>query len=142
MLGGSLMRGGGETRVATPAASALRDHKTIAGLREVVQHFAGGRVVNHGSYRRLNVDRIAVVAFAIATLAVPAALGFVFGIKTKMEQRVVVLAGHHNHVAAAASVATAGSTARDKLFATERKTAVAAISGFHGADYFIDEHFW
>ena len=37
-------------------------------------------------------------------------------------------------VAAAAAVAAAGSAARNELLAPERKTAVAAVAGFHRDD--------
>jgi hypothetical protein len=79
------------------------------------------------------------VASALAALAVAAPLAFVFGIEAEMEESIVVLAGHQYDIAAPASVTTAGAAARHVFLAPERKTAVAAIAGFDGNDYFIDE---
>ena len=51
-----------------------------------------------------------------------------------------MLAGDQNHVAAATAVAAAGTAARDKFLAPERKAAIAAVAGFHLDSYFIDKH--
>ena len=64
MLGGRLMRGRRETRVAFAAASALRDDETIAGLGEIVQHLAGFPVVDDGADRDGNVDGLAFAALS------------------------------------------------------------------------------
>ena len=61
----------------------------------------------------------AILALAIAAFAMTSALGFMLGVKAEMQQRVVVLAGDQDHVAAVASVAAAGTAARDEFFATE-----------------------
>src|SRR5258706_16418249 len=97
-------------------------------------------IVDHRADWSQDVDRITVVTLAIAAFAMPSALGLVFGIKSKMKKRIVVLAGDHHDVAAAAPVAAARPPARHELLASERKTPVAPISGFHGDDYFIDKH--
>ena len=70
----------------------------------------------------------------------PPALGLVFGIKTEMQQRVVVFAGDKNHVAAAAAIAAAGASTRNKLLAAKRKAAIAAVARFHADSYFINKH--
>ena len=75
----------------------------------------------------------------IAAFAVTSALGFVFGIEAEVKQRVVVLAGDHDHVAAVAAVAAAGAAARNELLAPERKAAVAAVAGFDVDVDFIDK---
>jgi len=79
------------------------------------------------------------VAGALAALAVAAPLAFVFGIEAEMEKSIVVLAGDQHDIAAPAPVAAAGTAARDVFLAPERKAAVAAVAGFDGNDYFIDE---
>jgi hypothetical protein len=79
------------------------------------------------------------VASALAALAVAAPLAFVFGIEAEMQESIVVLAGHQYDVAAATAITAAGAAARDEFLAAERKTAVAAVAGFDGNDYFIDE---
>ena len=52
----------------------------------------------------------------------------------------MVLAGDHNHVAAAAAVAAAGSAARDEFLAPERQATVAAVAGFNQDGDFVYEH--
>jgi len=79
------------------------------------------------------------VAGALAALAVAAPLAFVFGIEAEMQKSIVVLARDQYDIAAPASITAAGAAARHVFLAPERKTAVAAIAGFDGNDYFIDE---
>ena len=131
MLGGRLVGGGGEARVASSAPPASGDHEAVAGLGEIVQHFAGLGVVDNGADRRRHIHRVALAPFSIAALAVAAALGFMLGIETEMEKRVVVLAGHQRDIAAAAAVAAAGTAARNVLLAPKGQAAVAAVAGFH-----------
>src|SRR5271170_4901060 len=50
-----------------------------------------------------------------------------------------MLAGDQSHVAAAPAVPAARSAPGDELLPPERKTAVAAVAGFHEDFYFIDE---
>jgi hypothetical protein len=63
-----------------------------------------------------------------------------FGIKTELDQSVLVLGGHYEDVAAAAAVAAAGASARDVLLAAEGQAAIAAISGLDQDANFIYEH--
>jgi len=71
---------------------------------------------------------------------VTAALGFVLGVETEVKERVVVLAGDQDHIAAAAAVAAAGSAARNEFFAPEGEAAVAAVAGFDGDYDLINKH--
>src|SRR5579862_9800421 len=136
MFGGGLVRGGGEARVASAAAPAVSDDEAVAGLGEVVQHFTGFRILHYGANRSGDFDGSAIVTGLVAAFAVPAALGFVFGIEAEMQERVVVRAGDHNHVAATAAVAAAG----DELLAAKRETTVAAVAGFDANDDFVYKH--
>jgi hypothetical protein len=63
-----------------------------------------------------------------------------FGVETEVQQRIVMLAGDQDHIAALASVAAAGPAARDKFFAPEREAAVAAVAGFDGDYNLINKH--
>jgi hypothetical protein len=63
-----------------------------------------------------------------------------FGIETEVKQRVVVLAGDQSHVAAVASIAAAGSAARNEFFAPKREAAVTAVAGFDRNYDFVDKH--
>ena len=140
MLGGRLMRGGGEVLVAASSPAAVRDGEPVARLREIVQQLARVGVVDDGSHRHRQLDRRAVAPGAIAAFAVPASLGGVLGIEAEVQQRVVVLARDHHHVAAAPAVAAARAPARHIFLAPERKTTVAAVARLHADSDFINEH--
>lgn len=70
----------------------------------------------------------------------PPALSFVFRIKSKMHQRIVTLAGFHDHIAALAAIAARRSPSRNELLPPEGKTAVPAVSGFHANYGLINKH--
>src|SRR5580658_6933606 len=125
VLGGSLMRGRGEVLITAPATAAASNDEPFAGLREIVQLFAGVVVVDDGPNRHGNIFRRPVAAGALAAFAVPSSLGFMLGIETEMQQRVVVFARDKNHIAAVPAIAAAGSATRDKFLAAERQTAIA-----------------
>jgi hypothetical protein len=71
---------------------------------------------------------------------VASALGLVFRIKAKLEQRVLMFISHKDYVAAAAAIAAARAAARDVLLPAKGQAAVAAIAGFDQNSDFIDEH--
>src|SRR5579862_3641945 len=135
----SLMCRGGEAGIAASALSAVGDDKPISRLSEIVEQFAGDSIIDDGSDRGRNVNRRALAAGAVAAFAMTAAFGLVFGVEAEMKQRVVMLAGHQRHVAAASAVATARSAAGNEFLAPERKTPVAAVAGFHVDSYFVYE---
>jgi hypothetical protein len=62
---------------------------------------------------------------------VAAALGAMFGIKTELQQRVLVHGRHQEDVAAMSAIAAGRAAARDVLLPPERHAAVAAVAGFH-----------
>jgi len=70
---------------------------------------------------------------------VPATLRFMLGVETKVQQGIVVRARDHDYIAATPAVAAAGSAARNKLLAPERKTPIAAVSSFNRNLDFVDE---
>jgi hypothetical protein len=80
------------------------------------------------------------LAGAVAAFAMASALGGVFGVEAEMEESIEVRVGLDEDVAAASAVAAAGAAAWNVLLAPERKTAVAAVAGFHADANFIDEH--
>src|ERR1700733_1253492 len=69
-----------------------------------------------------------------------AALRLMLRVIPKMDQRIVLLAGLHHHIAAASAVAARRAPARNKLFSPEGHATVAAISGLDQNSCFIDEH--
>jgi hypothetical protein len=126
--------------VAPASFAALGDAELLARMREVVKAFAGRFVVDDGADRHLDFERGAFGAGALAAFAVASALGLVLGVEAKLEQGVGVLAAHHDHVAAAAAIATARSAARDELLPAEGETAVAAVAGLYEYSDFINKH--
>jgi hypothetical protein len=57
-----------------------------------------------------------------------------------MQQRVVVLAGEEDHVAAVSAITTAGTATRNELLAPERKTAITSVARLYADSYFINKH--
>ena len=136
----SLMRGGGELRIAASAAAAVGDDDALVGTGEVPDFLAGFFVVDDGADRNFQDDVFAVAAGFVGAFAVASALGFVFGIEAEMDERVVALAGFHDDVAALAAVAAGGAAAGNEFLAAEGQAAVAAVAGFHSDFGFVDEH--
>ena len=125
------------TSTATPAS---RDTVLLPGFGEIEEAVSSGLVVDHCADRHRYFDRVSLGAGPVASLAVPTALGLVFRIEAELEQRVLMFRGHQRDIAATAAIATARPAAGHVFLAAERKTPVAAISGFHGDDYFVDKH--
>ena len=112
----------------------------LVGLLEIVDQLAGFGVVERGADGHLQRDGAAVLAGAVRSHAVLAALRFVLGVEAEMNQRVVALAGFHQDVAAASAVAARRAAARHELLAAEGHAAVAAVAGFDANFDFVDEH--
>src|SRR5208283_4630937 len=140
MLARRLVRRSGKLSVAASATSATRNHNAFIGAREIVHHLARIFVVYDRPNRHLQHDPFAVAPGFLRSLAVPSTLGGVFGIKTEMYQRVMLLARFHPDIAAAAAIAARRPASRNELLPPERHAAVAAISGLHPNFDFIDEH--
>jgi hypothetical protein len=70
---------------------------------------------------------------------VTAALGFMFGVKTELQEGVLVLAGNQENVAAAASIAAARPATRDVFLATKGQATIAPIPGLDQDAGLIDE---
>jgi hypothetical protein len=71
---------------------------------------------------------------------VASALAFVFRVKAKMDQRIMALTGFHHDVAAAATVATGGAAARNKLLPAKGHASVATVAAFDPDDRFVNKH--
>jgi len=97
-------------------------------------------IENRRPHRHLENGRLTVATGAVRTLAMSAPLRLVLGVIPEMNQGVVLLAGLHDHIAAAAAIATRRAAARNKLFSPERNATVAAISGLDQNSCFIYEH--
>jgi hypothetical protein len=139
-LGGRLMRGRGEPRIAASSASAGGYRKRLAGGCKIEDLFACIGVIDDCPDRHRKLYARAVAPGAVASFSVAATLGRVFGIEAKVEQRIVVLARHQRDIAAAAAVPPARSAFRNEFLPPECRTPVTSVSGFDGNNYFIDKH--
>src|SRR5207249_3168848 len=134
--------GGGEMLVALAALTAESHREALTGVGEIAEALAAHLVVHHGAHRQLELDAVAVGPCAIAAFAVASALRLMLGVKTKLQESILVLGGNHNDIAAAPAIAAARPAARDVLLAAESEAAVAAIAGLDENSYFIDEHLY
>jgi hypothetical protein len=69
-----------------------------------------------------------------------AALGFVLGVETELEQGIGVLAAHEGDIAATAAIAAAGTASRNVLLPPEGQAAIAAVACFYKDSDFINKH--
>src|SRR5215471_882342 len=126
------MRRGGEARIPTSAAPTARYQESLTRGLKVVQQFVSIGVIDDRTHGSLDIDRPAFVPGSVAAFAVPSALGFVLGVKTKMEKGVLMRRCDQIHVAATAAVAAARTASRNKLLPPKGQAAVPAVSGFDG----------
>src|SRR6185312_4827369 len=140
MLARGLMCTGGKVLVAAPAASTVRHDDSLIRPGKIMHLLARIFVVNNGSDWHFQHNALAVATGAVGAFSVTSTLGLVFRIKAEMHQRVMALAGFHDHVAAAAAIAAGGAAAGHELFPTKRHAAVAAIAGFDSDYCFVNKH--
>jgi hypothetical protein len=140
VLARSLMRGGGEVLIAAAAASAAGDDETLVGTGEVVDELAGIGVEEHGANGDFEDGVFAVMAGAVGTHAVLAALALVLGVVAEVDQGVVALAGFKDDAAAVTAITTGGSAAGNELFPAKGHAAITAVTGFDPNFGFIDKH--
>ena len=112
MLLWGLVRAGGKMLVAPATASALSNHHALVRMREVMQALARFIVINNGPDRDFQDDAFAIAPGAVGSFTMASALAFIFRIKAEMDQRVMALAGLHNDVAAAPTVAAVWAAAQ------------------------------
>ena len=134
------MGGRRESRISPPSPASLCYCETLARNGEIVDLLTCLLAVDDGTYRYRHFDAGAVTSLAIAAFAVTAALGGVLGIESEVEQSVVMLAGVHHYVAAAAAVTATGTTVRHVFLTAERENAISAVAGLHFDTNFIDKH--
>ena len=130
----------GKARVSAPTASPACNDDVFVGLGEVVYLLAGLIVIDDCPDRHFQQHVFALFAGFVRAFAVASALRFVFRIEAEVHQRVVALAGFHDHVATLAAVAARRPAARDKLLPPERHAAIAAVACLHPNFGFINEH--
>ncbi len=90
--------------------------------------------------RNLQHDAFAFGSGSVRALAVPSALRLVLRVEAEVHQRVVLLAGFHQDIAATPAITARRTAARHKLFAAKSQAAVASSTGGHSYSGFIYEH--
>ena len=132
VLGGRLVGGGGEARVALASAAAARHHEPLAGLGEIVQALAGGFVVDHRAHRHVEL-RSSRPSAPVRLLPSPwrPRSALCSGLKRNLSSVFSCVVGHQDDVAAAPAIAAAGTAPRNVLLPPEGQTAVAAVAGLH-----------
>src|SRR5690606_34790409 len=107
---------------------------------EIVELLAGLGVVNDRTGGNGQDGVVRALAGAVRAFAGTSYRGFVFGVESKMEQRIVVRVRPQDDVAALAAVAARGAAPWDVLLPPERTAAVAALAGQDPDADFIDKH--
>lgn len=140
MLSWCLVGGCGKPCITPSAPAAAGYREPLPGCGEVKQSLSSFGVVDNGSDRNRQFDGLAVATGPITPFAVASSFSRVFWIESEVQQRIAVLARKEDYVATSATIASAGSSTRNELFAPERETSIPAVAGFDGDDDLVDEH--
>ena len=127
-------------RISVATSSTLRDQDALARLREVVQRFVGGVVVDDCPDRNLYFKICTVLSVPCAAFAVASAFCTKSVVEAKLQQSVFMGVRHEVDAAAVAAIATARSPAGNELLPPKCDTAVAAVSSFYPDFGLIDKH--
>src|ERR1700677_719800 len=136
----SLMYRSREARIAPSAAAAAGDDHALIWAGKIEYLLARRLVIYDRSNRNFQNYIFAFAAALVRAFAVTSTLGLVFGIEAEVHQRVVPLAGFHDHIAAVAPVASRWTAARNIFFAAKGHAAIAAVTRFDPYFCLIDEH--
>ena len=140
VLARRLMHRSGKARIAASTAAAAGNHHALIGRREIEHLLARFLVVHDRPDRNFQKNVFAFAPGLVRAFAVASALGFVFGIEAEMHQRVMPLAGFHDHVSAFAAVAARRPAARNKFLPAKGHAAIAAVARLHPNFCLIDKH--
>src|SRR6266851_1262309 len=94
VLGGRLVSGGGVAGISLAAAASARHHEALAGLGKIVQALARLLVIDDRAHGDFHFRGLALMPGAVATLAVAAALAFMFWVIAQVQKRVLVWIGN------------------------------------------------
>ena len=123
--------GSREVRISKPAAAAARRQPAIAVVTEIVQQVAGCCVKDLCPDWNSNYQIVAIMSGTIRSLTVRTTLGSVLRVVTQMQERVERTVCNEDHIAAAATVTTGWTTARDKFLAPESRYTVTSVTPLH-----------
>src|SRR5512133_2831589 len=140
MLSRGLVRRSGKVLVPATTAPTFGDNQPLVRMLEVMHQLARVLVIDEGSNRHLQDDVFTLGTCAIRTFSVASALCFVLWIEPKMHQRIVLLAGFHDHVATATAISTRRTSARHALLAPEGHAAIPATTSPYSNFRFSNKH--
>src|SRR6185295_16547877 len=118
-LFGSTVGGCFEVCISETASTAGDNPKLVIGSGEIVQQLTGLVVIDDGSARNSNIEIFSVLAAPVAAHAMLSAFSFKRMLEAKFEQRIFVGIRNQIDIATVATVASAGSAARNKFFPPE-----------------------
>ena len=134
------MRAGGKVLIPAATSAAVRHYDALIGLRKVVDLLAGLLVIDDRAHRDFQYFFFAVASAAVGAFAMASAFAFVLRVETKVNQRVMALAGLQDNVAAMTAVAARRTAARNELLPAKGHASVAAVARFDLDDCFVNEH--
>src|SRR5208337_3339755 len=105
MLPRSLMHRSCKARIAASTPPAPGNHHALIRPGKIEDLLAGFFVIHNRSHWNFQKYIYAFAARLVGTFAVTPALSFVLGIKAEMHQRVMALAGFHDHIPTFTAVA-------------------------------------
>ena len=126
--------------VTKAAPTAASDQPTRPMLDKVMKQRARRRIKNLRADRHPHRHVGALTPGAVGALAMHSASRDMQRVVTKMQQRVQRLVRLQPHVPAAATFATGGTTAGNKLLAPKRSDSVATVASLHSNFCAINEH--
>src|SRR5438132_5113148 len=127
-------------RVTKAAPAAASDQPPGRVLNQVMKQGIRGRIKNLRADRYPHRHVGAFAPRAVGALAMHSAARDVQRVVTKMQQRVQRLVRLKPHIATAATFATGGTTAGNKLLAPKRRDSVATVASLHSNFGAINEH--
>ena len=127
-------------RVTKAAPTTAGDQPTRPVLDKVMKQRARRSIKNLRADRHPHCHVGALAPGAVGALAMHSASRDMQRIVTKVQQRVQRLVRFQPHVATAATFATGGTTAGNKLLAPKRSDSVATMASLHLDFCAINEH--
>ncbi len=122
---------GREATIASPAATAPRDHDARPRVREIRDRQLAARVVDLGAERHVHDRVTAAPARLAASFAVHAALTPQVALEAERREIAHVGIGEQHDIAAVSAIAAVGPALGHELLAPEGDAAVAAPAGLH-----------
>ncbi len=126
--------------IAPASTPTRRDADTLPVAGEIGDELTALFVSDHRADRQFDRRVIAVMAGAIRSHAMLAAIALPLAQMLQMVERIEAAGCHDPHGAAHSAVAAGGPTLGDELLPPEGDASVAAVAGFDPDRRLVDEH--